>query len=574
MSSVRIRTLTATQDVMRDIKIFWFVEVNIIVSIINMQANVKHCISAVIVCLVFSYASAELFTAVVDLEKLLYTEGEVIKTMERYIEMEEKRLQEIKKLKDEYGKLHQVASVDSQTFLANPINAFLLVKRLSTDWKTTESLMMKSAGKAMIENITQSREDLKFPEDEDLTGAAEALLRLQDTYKLDTSTLARGQISGTKPSHELGAHDCFELGRQSYNSGDHYHTILWMQEALDRVDEETNKSVEKSEILEYLAFSTYMQGNTRHALKLTNDLLELVPDHPRAQGNRAYYEDAITNAAHTKRGDDGDVQLDGDVNYSEASKSDTELSEREQYEQLCRSESISNFPEQQNLYCEYYTNNNPYYILQPIKREIIFKAPLIVILHDVVSDREIEIIKFLAQPRLKRATVQNSQSGKLEYASYRISKSAWLKNEDHPVVKKISKRVQDLTGLTVSTAEELQVVNYGIGGHYEPHFDFARREEKNAFQSLGTGNRIATWLLYMSDVDAGGATVFPQIGVTLHPKKGAAAFWHNLHRNGEGDMLTRHAACPVLAGSKWVSNKWIHERGQEFLRPCGLREND
>lgn len=26
----------------------------------------------------------------------------------------------------------------------------------------------------------------------------------------------------------------------------------------------------------------------------------------------------------------------------------------------------------------------------------------------------------------------------------------------------------------MSTAEELQVVNYGIGGHYEPHFDFAR----------------------------------------------------------------------------------------------------
>ena len=45
----------------------------------------------------------------------------------------------------------------------------------------------------------------------------------------------------------------------------------------------------------------------------------------------------------------------------------------------------------------------------------------------------------------------------------------------------------------------LQVSNYGIGGHYEPHFDFARREEKNAFASLGTGNRIATWLFYVSD---------------------------------------------------------------------------
>ncbi|XP_015914091.1 prolyl 4-hydroxylase subunit alpha-1 [Parasteatoda tepidariorum] len=532
------------------------------------------CFIALSTCVLFNFISTELFTAIVDLEKLLYTEGEVIKTIERYIEAEEKRLQEIKKLKDEYGRLHQVASVDSQSFLGNPINAFLLVKRLSTDWKTAESLMLKNAGKDMIENMTQTREDLKFPEEEDLTGAAEALLRLQDTYKLDTSTLARGQISGTKPSNELTANDCFELGRQSYNSGDHYHTILWMQEALDRVDEETNKTADKAEILEYLAFSTFMQGNTRHALKLTIDLLELVPDHPRARGNKAYYEDAIKNAAHTKRGDDGDVQLDGDVNYSESSNADSEISEREQYEQLCRSESVSNLAKSKDLKCELITNGHPYYLLQPVRKETVFKAPNIVILHDVATDKEMEIVKHLAQPRLKRATVQNSKSGQLEYASYRISKSAWLKNEDHHVVAKVSQRIEDITGLTVKTAEELQVVNYGIGGHYEPHFDFARREEKNAFQSLGTGNRIATWLLYMSDVDAGGATVFPQIGVTLRPKKGAAAFWHNLHKNGEGDMLTRHAACPVLAGSKWVSNKWLHERGQEFRRPCGLHEND
>jgi hypothetical protein len=36
-------------------------------------------------------------------------------------------------------------------------------------------------------------------------------------------------------------------------------------------------------------------------------------------------------------------------------------------------------------------------------------------------------------------------------------------------------------------------------------------------------------------------------------------------------MLTRHAGCPVLTGNKWVSNKWIHERGQEFRRPCALK---
>ena len=33
--------------------------------------------------------------------------------------------------------------------------------------------------------------------------------------------------------------------------------------------------------------------------------------------------------------------------------------------------------------------------------------------------------------------------------------------------------------------------------------------------------------------------------------QGACAVWHNLMRNGEGDYDTRHAACPVLTGSKW-----------------------
>lgn len=76
--------------------------------------------------------------------------------------------------------------------------------------------------------------------------------------------------------------------------------------------------------------------------------------------------------------------------------------------------------------------------------------------------------------QFRRATVQNYKTGELETANYRISKSAWLKAEDHRHVDEVNKRVEALTGLEVDTAEELQVVNYGIGGHYEPHFDFAR----------------------------------------------------------------------------------------------------
>src|SRR5699024_12804169 len=50
-------------------------------------------------------------------------------------------------------------------------------------------------------------------------------------------------------------------------------------------------------------------------------------------------------------------------------------------------------------------------------------------------------------------------------------------------------------------------------------------------------------------------------------KKGSALVWFNLHSSGEGDLATLHAACPVLLGSKWVSVRLLHERGQEWRKP-------
>ena len=123
-------------------------------------------------------------------------------------------------------------------------------------------------------------------------------------------------------------------------------------------------------------------------------------------------------------------------------------------------------------------------------------------------------------------------------------------------------------GLSLDTSECLQVNNYGTGGQFEFHHDHG--DPGSIIPSQPEGNRLATLLLYLSEVEAGGETVFTEIGLSLPPVKGMGVFWHNLHRNGTGNDNTRHASCPVIVGSKWVANKWVRERGNEFKRPCAL----
>lgn len=62
-----------------------------------------------------------------------------------------------------------------------------------------------------MKNLTQYREFLKFPTDEDLTGAATALIRLQDTYKLDTASVARGELNGIQYSTQLSGTFIFKF---------------------------------------------------------------------------------------------------------------------------------------------------------------------------------------------------------------------------------------------------------------------------------------------------------------------------------------------------------------------------
>ncbi|XP_071772435.2 prolyl 4-hydroxylase subunit alpha-2 isoform X1 [Centroberyx gerrardi] len=518
-------------------------------------------------------AQADIFTSIGQMTDLIYTEKELVQSLKDYIKAEESKLAAVRSWANKLDVLTRVSTSDPEAYLAHPVNAYKLMKRLNTEWSELESLVLQDPSDGFISNMSVHRQ--YFPDEEDEKGAAKALMRLQDTYKLDSESFSKGKLPGMHSNAFLTVDDCFDMGKTAYNDADYYHAVLWMQQSLRQLDAGEEAVVSKADVLDYLSYSVYQMGDLPRAIELTRRLVAIDPSHQRAGGNLRYFERLLTkqllelNQARQPASEEP-IQL------GTYARPKDHLPERETYEALCRGEGVKlTIARRSRLFCRYHDGNrNPRLLLKPMKEEDEWDSPHIVRYLDALSHDEIEKIKELAKPRLARATVRDPKTGILTTANYRVSKSAWLEGEEDPVIERVNQRIQDITGLTVETAELLQVANYGVGGQYEPHYDFSRKDEPDAFKRLGTGNRVATFLNYMTDVEAGGATVFPDFGAAIWPRKGTAVFWYNLFKSGEGDYRTRHAACPVLVGSKWVSNKWIHERGQEFRRPCGLTEVD
>ncbi|XP_062328776.1 prolyl 4-hydroxylase subunit alpha-3 isoform X1 [Osmerus eperlanus] len=541
----------------------------------------------------------EMYTSLLNIKQAINVERELISHLQTYIEHESERLDDIKRFYSKVSDVHKEVYSGAAASMSNPLVAFTLIKRLQSEWQNVVY------SEEAVENTQALRsgyeeEEAILPKLEDLYGAARGLMRLQDVYDLQVGGLVRGHFQrGTNDnpiniysppvSIPLSGDDCFLVGKVAYEQEDYYHSVQWLEESVrlfrgsgGEWSPENEGTLEDA--LDHLAFSHFKTGNVTYALSLSQELLHHDPMNGRVLQNVEKYERLLVESPQLQ---DSDGVL--------KRPNTTYLRTRNAYERLCQTQghqlrvgfililaskegrtfktSSPKHYENPDLFCDYFTNGSPGLLLKPVRREVLSLQPFVVLYHSFITDAEGNNIKFHAHPGLRRSVVASGE--KQATAEYRISKSAWLKDTVHPIVKQLDQRISMLTGLNVQPphGEYLQVVNYGIGGHYEPHFDHATSASSPLFK-LKTGNRVATFMIYLSSVDAGGSTVFIHANFSVPVVQNAALFWWNLHRNGQGDGDTLHAGCPVLIGDKWVANKWIHEYGQEFQRRCSTNPEE
>lgn len=223
-------------------------------------------------------------------------------------------------------------------------------------------------------------------------------------------------------------------------------------------------------------------------------------------------------------------------------------------------------------------------------------SPVIVQQGGVFSAEEAHLLMEAAQARLHDQPIEEaspSQKG-------RSNGVVWLAHNSTPTVQAIVRRVAQLVGRPVSTAEKLQVAWYGPGDSYGEHYDahdplaaamfgdfFAKPFTVSSGRQGGDGegkrdtadNRIITALGYLRTVEAGsgGETYFPEIGVKVPPVQGTLLLWDNVEHFSSRLRIpdSKHIALPIVGerkegpevslveqNDKWVFNLWFRGGGK------------
>lgn len=168
----------------------------------------------------------------------------------------------------------------------------------------------------------------------------------------------------------------------------------------------------------------------------------------------------------------------------------------------------------------------------------------------------------------------------------RTSSGVFVSSEEDTsgLMYKLEDKIAQVTLLPPSHGEAFNVLRYEFNQKYDSHMDTFDPKDFGPQYS----QRMATMLLYLSDVQEGGETIFKREGrngdrkpVTdwasceedafkYKPRMGDAVLFYSLDPDLKINPRSLHGGCPVKKGEKWVATRWIHEKP---LKTSNLEEH-
>lgn len=290
----------------------------------------------------------------------------------------------------------------------------------------------------------------------------------------------------------------------------------------------------------------------------------MLPRHRRAQSNDRFVrvpteadDSHLSGTSNTQRqsGDDPFALVNG-VHYF----ADYDISKISQtpevYPPLRAAESGSTTPFQ---YMDRNTSTWPFVWVSA--------RPRVAYVPNFLSDSECDAVIGAAAPSMARSQVVPHNGGS-SIDNVRTSSQTWLPVTGGGIGATIAKRIYRLIGFPEGSSEMLQVLRYEKDQKYDAHLDYF----DPAMYGPQTTNRAVTVYLYLTDVDEGGHTWFPDAdgkpletsdykscrrGFGMKPQRRAAVVFYDMKPNGEYDPWSLHGSCPVKRGVKWGGTLWF-----------------
>ncbi len=188
------------------------------------------------------------------------------------------------------------------------------------------------------------------------------------------------------------------------------------------------------------------------------------------------------------------------------------------------------------------------------------EKPHVIVFRNVLSKEECEQMIELSRSKLARSTTVDDATGKAQVHEHRTSSGTFFKINETPFIAKLDKRVSALMNLPVHNGEGLQILNYQIGGEYKPHYDYFPPDLPGSAAHIAVGGqRVSTLIMYLNDVEDGGETIFPEIGMRVAARQGNGVYFAYTNSMNQVDPLSYHGGNPVIKGEKWISTKWMRQ---------------
>jgi prolyl 4-hydroxylase len=185
-----------------------------------------------------------------------------------------------------------------------------------------------------------------------------------------------------------------------------------------------------------------------------------------------------------------------------------------------------------------------------IRVVVAMSSPRLLLLDGVLDDDECDALIRTATPRLQRSrTISASYVGASEV---RTSHQAFIDPYEDACCQHVDARLHALFDWPRAAGEPLQVVRYEPGEEFRPHHDFF---DPGSPQDRPGTQRVATVICYLNRPPRGGQTRFPDVGLEIVPRRGAALFFS--YELPSPSSRTLHAGLPVLEGAKWIATKWF-----------------